>query len=215
MRRGFTLIELLVVIAIIAILAAILFPVFGKVRNKAEATSCLSNLKQLGTAVQMYVQNYDMRLPPHNDDEMPYPPYDWRYDTFIYHLQPYIRNVDLTRCPGDGLWVAPPGGVPGQDRWWSYDLNRGVEFGPQRPLQISAIKQPADTVLLFDGAEEDHGVELNDVDTLCAGPASWGPEATEAYTRHAEGLNIVYVDGHAKWNLGERVTLAQLTWQAD
>src|SRR5437867_7482672 len=65
--QGFTLIELLVVIAIIAILAAILFPVFAQARQKARLTSCLSNLKQLGTALSMYVQDYDEMLTPHLD----------------------------------------------------------------------------------------------------------------------------------------------------
>src|SRR2546427_8248605 len=66
-KQGFTLIELLVVIAIIAILAAILFPVFAQVRQKARLTSCLSNLKQLGSALSMYVQDYDEMLTPHLD----------------------------------------------------------------------------------------------------------------------------------------------------
>lgn len=63
-RRGFTLIELLVVIAIIAILAAILFPVFAQAREKARQTTCVSNLKQIGTAFMMYVQDYDETYPP-------------------------------------------------------------------------------------------------------------------------------------------------------
>ncbi|MEN6404264.1 MAG: prepilin-type N-terminal cleavage/methylation domain-containing protein, partial [Armatimonadia bacterium] len=63
MKRGFTLIELLVVIAIIAILAAILFPVFAKAREKARQTSCLNNCKQLGTAIVQYCQDYDERMP--------------------------------------------------------------------------------------------------------------------------------------------------------
>ena len=66
-RRGFTLIELLVVIAIIAILAAILFPVFAQAREKARQTQCLSNMKQVGTGVFMYCQDYDETLPPNND----------------------------------------------------------------------------------------------------------------------------------------------------
>ena len=63
-KKGFTLIELLVVIAIIAILAAILFPVFAQAREKARQTSCLSNMKQLGTATQLYMDDYDETFPP-------------------------------------------------------------------------------------------------------------------------------------------------------
>lgn len=86
-RRGFTLIELLVVIAIIAILAAILFPVFAKAREAARKTACLNNGKQIGTGVMMYVQDYD---------EM-YPTAD--FGGYVAQVQPYVKNIDLWRCP--------------------------------------------------------------------------------------------------------------------
>jgi len=215
MNRGFTLVELLVVIAIIAILAAILFPVFAKAREKAEAASCLSNLKQLGTAVLLYASDHDNRLPPHNDNEPPYPAGDWRYYTFIMRLQPYMNNQDIMHCRSEAGWVPVGQGVPGTDRWWSYCFNRGAEYGPQRPLALTMFKQPASTVLLFDGAEPDEGVELTDQNALSAGPTSWDAWALDAYTRHADGLNICWADGHAKWALGQTIQPPQLTWQAD
>src|SRR6266516_783159 len=103
---GFTLIELLVVIAIIAILAAILFPVFAQVRQKARLTSCLSNLKQLGSALSMYVQDYDEMLTPHLDrwpKGKPSP--DAGTSVVANSLKaawgPYIKNDGVFRCPGD------------------------------------------------------------------------------------------------------------------
>src|SRR5581483_6045598 len=96
-KRGFTLIELLVVIAIIAILAAILFPVFAQAREKARATSCLSNLKQVGLALIMYRQDYDEQ----NTNEWPWAgisKWDWDH-TFAAVITPYIKNRDLFRCP--------------------------------------------------------------------------------------------------------------------
>ena len=209
--RGFTLIELLVVIAIIAILAAILFPVFSRARAKARQASCISNLKQLGLAVDMYAQDYDEYLPPHNDDEPPYPTYDWRWDTFIYRLTPYTKNYQLTKCPDDAAWKQPGTGVPQQDRWWSYDFNRGCEYGPQQPGYLSAFEVPADTVLLFDGSEEDEGVELTDQDSLDRNPAGWNPDNAKAYTRHSDGHNILWADGHVKWMKAGTVKTAQLT----
>src|SRR5690242_9553375 len=92
-HRGFTLIELLVVIAIIAILAAILFPVFAQAREKARQTACVSNLKQIGTAAQMYAQDFDEHLPGtelgEDDGE-----YFW-----IEMLAPYTKNRDIFSCP--------------------------------------------------------------------------------------------------------------------
>src|ERR1700738_147445 len=72
-RTGFTLIELLVVIAIIAILAAILFPVFAQARERARMTSCLSNMRQMGLALDMYAQSYDEMMPPYQDAVYDFP----------------------------------------------------------------------------------------------------------------------------------------------
>src|SRR6056297_3918167 len=101
--RGFTLIELLVVIAIIAILAAILFPVFAQARAKARQASCMSNLKQLGLGFEMYAQDYDEMLPVWgygNIDNAENGPdegfYSW--DTV---LEPYIKNVQILKCPSN------------------------------------------------------------------------------------------------------------------
>src|SRR2546427_9810963 len=99
-RKGFTLIELLVVIAIIAILAAILFPVFAQARAKARAISCLSNTKQLGLAVQMYVQDYDETF-AQNLYLAPTPTAPARVNTFYDSHIPYTKNAQIVVCPGD------------------------------------------------------------------------------------------------------------------
>ncbi len=104
-RSGFTLIELLVVIAIIAILAAILFPVFAKAREKARATACLSNMKQIMLAFQMYATDWDSTYCPSRLRNPPDPPADCPANTncrrWNYNLQPYIRNENLFACPSD------------------------------------------------------------------------------------------------------------------
>ena len=209
-ERGFTLIELLVVIAIIAILASILFPVFSRVRAKARQTACLSNLKQFGLAVDMYAQDYDETLPAHNDDEE-VPPYDWRYDTFICRLLPYVKNEQMYRCPDDrGCY---PFGTA-NERWWSYCFNRGCEYAPQVPYGLSAFEDPAGTIILFDGAEPDEGVELTDNNSLDK-PDWWDDDARAAYNRHNGGLNLTFVDGHAKWRECKSIKHAELTAAAD
>ena len=97
--RGFTLIELLVVIAIIAILAAILFPVFAQAREKARSISCASNLKQLATSVLMYVQDNDETYPLGVRQ-------DWD-STWASEVQPYVKNDAVFRCPDDGNLTQP------------------------------------------------------------------------------------------------------------
>jgi len=121
-RRGFTLIELLVVIAIIAILAAILFPVFAQAREAARKTSCLSNTKQLGLAVMMYVQDYDEMYPTNSWDGAPIGTTDTEWGVpgadakvftrWPWEILPYIKNKGVFVCPSD-----PAGGKSG---WTGY-----------------------------------------------------------------------------------------------
>src|ERR1700760_1669527 len=96
MKKGFTLIELLVVIAIIAILAAILFPVFAKVREKARAISCLSNEKQIGLGMMQYIQDNDENFPLNN---FAYPTTSGdRHGMWTKQIQPYTKSVDIFKC---------------------------------------------------------------------------------------------------------------------
>jgi len=106
MRKGFTLIELLVVIAIIAILAAILFPVFAQAREKARQTGCLSNVKQIGLGIQMYVQDFNEYIPRNAFAD---PPRVQEGDHFVNCssprwmdvMQPYVKNTQIHNCPSD------------------------------------------------------------------------------------------------------------------
>lgn len=193
MRRtkGFTLIELLVVIAIIAILAAILFPVFARAREKARQTSCLSNLKQMVLSVQMYAQDYD--------ETFPMSVYLSGTDAYsTYHvLMPYIKNYQILNCPSEpgsltatelqnlGMPIAP-----GFDET-SYVFNFAVfEDGPSNPLTgssdsvvaLAEVGRPAETVVMYDG------------DLTVDG----GGIAGRVIPRHNDMVNANFVDGHAK-----------------
>ncbi len=115
---AFTLIELLVVIAIIAILAAILFPVFAQARAKARQAACLSNGKQIGTAMMMYVQDYDETYPVNNHTYAPpggSAKWIESHGGWIGHLQPYVKNVEVFKCPDavrkNSDIIRGPGGV--------------------------------------------------------------------------------------------------------
>jgi prepilin-type N-terminal cleavage/methylation domain len=101
MRRGFTLIELLVVIAIIAILAAILFPVFAQAREKARQTQCMNNLKQMATGTISYTQDYDEKFPMAVYAPVLNPNGQQCAFTLFDAIFPYIKNIDITRCPSE------------------------------------------------------------------------------------------------------------------
>ena len=152
-KRGFTLIELLVVIAIIAILAAILFPVFQKVRENARRTACLSNLKQIGLSVTEYEQDADEKSPNGWD------PYG-RASGWAWQVYPYIKSVAVFQCPDDS-GVGPKSS--------SYGMNRNLG-GPQSPTQtrgnsgglsIASYNSPAKTVLLFEVANNNKYLDLS------------------------------------------------------
>jgi prepilin-type N-terminal cleavage/methylation domain-containing protein len=131
-RRAFTLIELLVVIAIIAILAAILFPVFARAREAARKTTCISNLKQMGTATNMYIQDYDEVYPVANQeaDRMPGgQAHSWngsggRFPHLVDVIQPYVKNEAMFKCPTDTNGVERDLPTPGWVR-----NNRGGSYG--------------------------------------------------------------------------------------
>ena len=132
-RKGFTLIEILVVIAIVAILAAILFPVFAQARESARKTSCLSNVRQIGTAYSMYIQDYDEHFPPHvTERTAPAGTPDTAADrapfSYKIKLAPYTKSDKIFKCPSAPAWPDP--------QPWAFDDSAAPAAQQQsRPLQ--------------------------------------------------------------------------------
>lgn len=199
MRRGFTLIELLVVIAIIAILAAILFPVFAQARAKARAISCLSNTRQLGLAVAMYVMD--------NEEMFPLNDFPVAANTWTDRTQPYLRNRDILRCPDDRStnWGAPRVSSYGINAWFT-------PMAPVRYTHLAQIQAPASVIYLTENADNrgpDHFPPYcwNPADPITPpfcpmlGPFfdAQGEPLMLASQRHSMGFHSAYVDGHAKW----------------
>ena len=209
-RKGFTLIELLVVIAIIAILAAILFPVFARAREKARSSSCLSNLKQIGLAALQYSQDYDEFFPAWGTWDQSVG--NWLY---IYNaLAPYMKNLQIIDCPSDewngnalAAWESPnnvcwynnemhvsyaAGHIPGE--WvgsvvWP-DGNAWNHTTPHldHPWnKLSRQKDPAGTISMIEGDA----------------PEFWSTNHIEVwvnvgYHRHNGIMNATFCDGHSK-----------------
>ena len=192
-RRGFTLIELLVVIAIIAILAAILFPVFARAREKARQASCSSNLKQIGLAAIMYGNDYDERWAPMSMGGGPGGGALWTATL----LQPYIKNLQIFDCPSCSFAGARTCGCgPQGPRYMSYGFNCGGGaarmpnwVGPMGQ-RLTAIAAPAEE--LFAG---DSGcVNIGPLDKYPAqGTTCPGWDA-----RHNDMVNLGFCDGHVK-----------------
>lgn len=186
-KRGFTLIELLVVIAIIAILAAILFPVFARAREAARQSSCLSNTKQLSLAAMQYCQDYDEMLPRSYDAGAPAK--GW-FDV----IQPYIKNSQVFYCPSDSRAVktAAPGFGNisyGWNYYWLTLQGGAVAYGAPG-VGLAAIGSPAETVMLADS-----GMRFNEL------PYVVYPWYTGYYPVpiHNGGANVGFADGHSKW----------------
>ncbi len=171
--KGFTLIELLVVIAIIAILAAILFPVFAQAREKARQSSCLSNEKQLSLGILQYVQDYDETFPLGFDQAS-----GWVGSGWPVRVQPYIKNLQVFHCPDDSLnGGAPvPPNYPWEGVFISYAANgyygnwAGTSFAEQGVMATSGydpgwlstasasggqIQRPSESILLTEKFAKD------------------------------------------------------------
>jgi len=214
-RRAFTLIELLVVIAIIAILAAILMPVFAQAREAARATMCRSNLKQLGTAVAMYVQDYDEAMP-----------FNYHYLTgggqlwwWEDDVQPYVKNWNVFQCPSKSPHVtnstARPVGAPSPlvsdykahtiANWpagpWQGQFSSMLSCGPGggcQPRSLPAVEDVSGTILLTDSWAAEIWDYLH-VDA-CANAGMAGCISPPFnHKRHTGGFNAAYVDGHVKF----------------
>ena len=219
---GFTLIELLVVIAVIAILAAILFPVFAQARDKARQATCLSNIKQLSLGVLMYAQDYD--------EQLLYRPTEahcqWRYICSTAKeprwwlnwwdvVLPYTKNNQIYYCPSaapmPSKYLTPYGIAnvaigynlyPGNGLVKTTTVN-GVDPG----VALAEVTHPAQTIEIGEAGHDwnpkataaTFNTKDNPSPSLCWSPSvesgsEWGPEP-----RHGGGANMGFVDGHAKW----------------
>ena len=201
-RKGFTLIELLVVIAIIAILAAILFPVFAKAREKARQATCVSNVKQIMNATMMYTQDYDEMMnwsPTAAAGANP-----WISWPFL--LEPYMKSWDVLACPSTKVGAMDYAGLH-YPVWPKYAVNDFVA-NAAAPLAMAAVKTPASKIYVADAS---HPVMGNPQGWLAASAcAQWVCGANVFYTKkwqvpHNDGSCVGYMDGHVKWQRGDKL----------
>ena len=234
-RSAFTLIELLVVIAIIAILAAILFPVFARARENARRSSCQSNMKQIGLGILQYTQDYD---------EL-YPQFDATDGTgtgWAYVIQPYIKSTQILQCPSDTTGENSDWNTVGYNDYW-YNLRMTADnSGNHKSIAMSSVVSSATSLAVGDGDGSGNYSGGGNVATNCSGAKScgsgkafymmvppnqgswdWGFLATSDQAssggggatdrpgeggyakKHFDGSNYLFVDGHVKWLKAENV----------
>jgi prepilin-type N-terminal cleavage/methylation domain-containing protein/prepilin-type processing-associated H-X9-DG protein len=195
-HRGFTLVELLVVIAVLTILAGLLLPVLAHVREQARQSTCLSNLRQIGHAHLLYLQDWDEQF---SYWYLPGPPRPQPFGPHIYwteFLQPYLHSKAVFRDPS-ARWNGPeavrladyvlvtwgPGGFGTPDapyyQW------------PGPPLSLAQVARPAETFSLLDGWSSTGGATVDSWDST-----GW---TVDRPLRHGCGTNVSFVDGHARW----------------
>ncbi len=223
-RNGFTLIELLVVIAIIAILAAILFPLFARARENARRTSCQSNLKQFGLGLMMYVQDYDETYAPYSSGgQGPNPPGGlWSLGndadgnpirSWAQLLYPYTKSTQIFVCPSgvDDYSKRP---IRGQ-----YGASTYLFGGSSSTIKMSALAAPSITYAMMDagqylmnysyakpeysGSQANYGNYLPGIGDLgndCAATSTYANLKSDCESgRHLGGVNMAFADGHVKW----------------
>lgn len=216
-RRGFTLIELLVVIAIIALLAAILFPVFARARENARRSSCQSNLKQIGIAWIMYAQDYDEKIMRFSNGvgggsaTTTNPAVFWwcqwdgaSYDAAKGLLQPYMKSDQIGKCPSStatptSAWEGTTGYAYNADTLSPTDYGPPPTYTPTpRAASLSAIEDTAKTVAFTDGGQLSFATPYTlQPSTYVSSPSSAG-EYPNFHARHLETGNVLFCDGHVK-----------------
>lgn len=189
-KKAFTLIELLVVIVIIGTLAALLLPAFGKAREGAKSATCANNLRQIGVATTLYIDDHNYRFPRTLN------PYS---NTYWYQsILAYIDNPDILKCPSHDDYAA---GVP---ECQSYAYNKYLGRPESPMVDINAIFSPSHCMLVADSKKTGEYVIIT----------GYGSELEATYyyialdllgNRHSNGTNILFVDGHIKWYLTNSV----------
>jgi prepilin-type N-terminal cleavage/methylation domain-containing protein/prepilin-type processing-associated H-X9-DG protein len=221
-RRGFTLIELLVVIAIIAVLAAILFPVFSRARENARRASCQSNLKQVGLGFLQYTQDYDELLPQATYGPgganlkggwmfytaFPGNPGNGTYQSAQGNVYPYIRSSQIFVCPSDADGLRSGNSYAMNACALSMDgFNEGGGHLSGRPL---AFFQDTPRWMLM--AEESSAGSPMDATEGSTNDAYFRGEASDNFSlRHFDGSNLLFIDGHVKFFRPAQVRLAGYT----
>ncbi len=217
---GFTLIELLVVIAIIAILAAILFPVFARARENARRASCQSNLKQIALGFKQYTQDYDEKYP-----NAVFPSGGATYG-WTGSIQSYLKSKQIYQCPSEPNPTSTNStdfGLPGvTDYWYNFVLGpAGGGINEAAALNVSL------TILAGDGGGSKSGRYATDGCTVsdtswayttalpCNGnTAGLATIPDSAAQRHLDGLNLAFMDGHVKWYKGATASRSPVVYNA-
>jgi prepilin-type N-terminal cleavage/methylation domain-containing protein/prepilin-type processing-associated H-X9-DG protein len=227
--KGFTLIELLVVIAIIAVLAAILFPVFARARENARRASCQSNLKQIALGIIQYTQDYDEKFPGYFDGSGTNGAgaSAEQVNGWSINIQPYLKSLQIYQCPSE------PNGRssdPFADAYTDYGYNLNLGWASSGSVagakKLSYLTQPSLTVLNFDHVDIGVGSSFKGAGDYSSGcdsdstsAATCGAGAGKAIfkesiaslggsaaQRHLEGQNFSFCDGHVKWYKGQSST---------
>jgi prepilin-type N-terminal cleavage/methylation domain-containing protein/prepilin-type processing-associated H-X9-DG protein len=226
-RKGFTLIELLVVIAIIAILAAILFPVFAQAREKARMAACQSNLKQMGNALMMYVQDYDETWPSGNPgtwDNCTTMPNRMGWAGWVGNiLLPYTKNVQIYACPSQPRRLTVNNNcATAAYRFVSYDYNYNRLTG----LSAANLSEVSNQIVMWDApnawadcsfatgcgiwAQRDICLYMRKTGKPLNGGQSCGVPGANDVSWHNDGQDFLYADGHVKWAKWDNITWGQI-----
>lgn len=220
-RSGFTLIELLVVIAIISILAAILFPVFGRARATARKAACMSNMKQLGLGLMQYTQDYDETLPGNEVAQGGFnQPLGWlqpqtagvpeTYRNWARDIMPYVKSRQVYICaeakprsqdgPAGGTTEVPePGGNT------NYLMNGNVDS-----VSLARIQSAAELIFLHEVRNFNRVAQVRPARVAGSSPATATTFQHAYYDRlHSDGANLLFCDGHVKWQRRDTMRFAQ------